>query len=269
VFVNGFEQPSAFAVNLQAPREFEIGKNYQRIISLATPGAELNATFTAMDSRNNKIVWQRRVPGEQNYGWVSTASNIAFAGQIDGNLVAYDVKNGDALWKFQVGWGIGAPPMTYEVDGVQYVAVAAGGNRGGLTTTDGDAVWAFSLNGTLDEVASPPPIQTKMPTPTGNTKIGGEVGGPTAQGGAWIFEGTIRTFDYRFEPVGVQVTAGTTLSWSNEGAVIHTATDDKLGWDTGEIRAGEVKSITFNTPGVFTYNCVPHPWMIGKITVTE
>ena len=34
-----------------------------------------------------------------------------------------------------------------QVDGEQYVAVAVGGNRGGVTTLDGDAVWAFSLNG--------------------------------------------------------------------------------------------------------------------------
>jgi quinohemoprotein ethanol dehydrogenase len=268
VYVDGAEQPSAFSVNLSAPREYEPGKSYSRIVTVATPNAPLNATLTAMDSRTNKIAWQHRIPGEMNYGWVSTASNLAFASQIDGNLVAFDARTGDELWRFQVGWGIGAPPMTYEVDGVQYVAVAAGGNRGGLTTLDGDAVIALSLNGTIDELASPPPIQTKLPAPTGNTQIGQEVGGPTALGGTWTFAGTVRTFDYRFEPVGVQVPVGTTLSWSNEGAVIHTATDDKQRWDTGEIRAGETKSITFDTAGVFTYNCVPHPWMIGQITVT-
>jgi alcohol dehydrogenase (cytochrome c) len=268
VFVNGYEQPSAYAVNLSAPREFEPGKGYQRIVSVATPDAPINATFTAIDSRTNKIVWQKRIPGEQNYGWVSTASNIAFAGQVDGNLVAYDVTNGNPLWKFQVGWGISAPPMTYEIDGQQYVAVAAGGNRGGNTTLDGDAVWAFSLNGTIDEVPAPPPIQTKLPAPGGNTRIGQEVGNTTTPGGTWIFNGTVRTFDYRFEPVGVQVPVGTTLSWSNEGAVIHTATDTKQAWDTGEIRAGETKSVTFDTAGTYTYNCVPHPWMIGKVTVT-
>jgi plastocyanin len=269
VFVNGYEQPSAFAVNLNAPREFEAGKNYQRIISMATPDAPLFSTFTAMDSHTNKIVWQHRIAGEQNYGWVTTASNVAFAGQIDGNLAAYDLRTGDMLWKFQVGWGISAPPMTYEADGVQYVAVAAGGNRGGLTTLDGDAVWAFSLNGTIDQVSSPPPIRTKMPAPAGNTKLGQQVGGPTAAGGGWTFEGTVRTFDYYFEPVGAQVPAGTTISWTNQGSVIHTATDSKQAWDTGEIRAGETKSITFGTVGTYDYNCVPHPWMIGRITVTE
>jgi quinohemoprotein ethanol dehydrogenase len=269
VFVNGFEQPSAYAVNINAPREHEIGKGYSRTVSAPTPGAPLKSTFTAMDSRTNKIVWQKYFEGEQSYGWVSTAGDLAFAGRIDGNMLAYDVRTGDELWKFQVGWGISAPPMTYEADGVQYVAVAAGGNRGGITTLDGDAVWAFSLNGTLDELPSPGPVQTKIPSPGGNTRIGQEVGGPTTLGGAWIFEGTIRTFDYRFDPVGVSVPRGTTLSWQNEGATIHTATDSKQAWNTGDIAAGETKSITFNAAGVYDYLCTPHPWMLGRVTVTE
>jgi len=42
-------------------------------------------------------------------------------------MIAYDAASGNKLWTFQVGWGVGAPPMTYEVDGKQYVTVAAGG----------------------------------------------------------------------------------------------------------------------------------------------
>ena len=269
VFVDGAEQPSAYAVNTSAPREFTPGKNYTRNASAPTPDAPLNATLTAMDSRTNKIVWQHRIPGEMNYGWVTTAGNIAFASQIDGNLVAFDVPTGNELWRFQTGWGISAPPMTYEVDGVQYVAVAAGGNRGGVTTLDGDAVWAFSLNGTIDQVAAPPPIATKVASVTGNTRIGQEVGGPTTLGGTWIFDGTVRTYDYRFDPIGIQITAGTTITWSNLGSVIHTVTDSKQVFDTGDIRAGESKSISFDSPGVFNYVCSPHPWMVGRVTVTE
>jgi quinohemoprotein ethanol dehydrogenase len=268
VFVNGSEDPSAYAVNVYAPREHELGKGYTRTISAPVFNAPYTNTFTAMDSRTNKIVWQIRQPGERNYGWVSTAGNLAFAGQIDGNLVAYEATTGRELWKFQTGWGISAPPMTYAVDGVQYVAVAAGGNRGGITTLDGDAVWAFSLNGTIDEVPSPGPIQTKVPVPGGTTKIGQTVGGPTTLGGTWTFEGNIKTLDYRFDPVGVSVPVGTTLTWTNEGAVSHTVTDDKQAFDTGDIRAGETKAITFNAAGVYTYICLPHPWMVGRVTVT-
>ena len=92
---------------------------------------------------------------------------------------------------------------------------------------------------------------------------------PTTLGGTWIFEGTVRTFDYRFDPVGVQVPVGTTLNWENHGSDIHTVTDSKQAFDTGDIRSGEVRSITFNSVGVFNYTCSPHPWMVGRVTVTE
>ena len=260
VFVNGYEQPAAFAVNTSAPRAYESGKSYQRIVTSAAIGAPINSTFAGIDSRTNKLVWQKRVPGESNYGFVTTAGNVAFAGQIDGNLVAYDVSSGNELWRFQVGWGISAPPMTYMVDGVQYVAVAAGGNRGGVTTTDGDAVWAFALNGTIDQVAAPPPPASKVEAPGGTVRVGQEVGGgPTTLGGTWTFDGTVRMYNYRFEPAGVQVPVGTTLNWINDGDVIHTATDTMQAWNTGVVRAGETKSVTLDTAGVYDYNCVPHP----------
>src|SRR4029077_4448255 len=130
--------------------------------------------------------------GGQGYGAMSTAGGLVFRGKLDGNLVAEDASTGQELWRCQTGWGISAPPMTYEVDGTQYVAVAAGGNRGGATTLDGDAVWAFSLNGTFDEVAAPPPIDTKVTLTGTPVRLGGVVGNPTTTlGGAWTFEGTV------------------------------------------------------------------------------
>jgi plastocyanin len=95
------------------------------------------------------------------------------------------------------------------------------------------------------------------------------VGTATTAGGTWTFDGTIRTYDYRFEPLGISVPAGTTVSWSNQGSVIHTATDSKHAWDTGDIAPGDTKSVELDTPGVYTFNCVPHPWMIGQVTVTS
>jgi plastocyanin len=73
--------------------------------------------------------------------------------------------------------------------------------------------------------------------------------------------------DYAFNPVRVQVPAGTTLTWRNSGAVIHTATAQNGAFNTGDVAAGESVSIEFDTPGTYVYNCTPHPWMIGDITV--
>jgi plastocyanin len=133
-------------------------------------------------------------------------------------------------------------------------------------------VWAFSLNGTIDQVAAPPAIQTKTTLTGPLIKIGDTVGqgrdATVTIGLDRIFDGTIRTLDYAFQPVRVQVAVGTTLSWENVGAVIHTATSSTRAWDTGDIASGATASVTFDTAGTFNYTCSPHPWMIGQIQVT-
>jgi alcohol dehydrogenase (cytochrome c) len=264
VYVTGIEQDRVYQVQ---DIEFVLGKRYTRVNSLIPLNHNITSTFTAMDSRTNKIVWQERKPGEANKGSVATASGLVFTGQPDGNAVAYNAATGEKLWTFQTGWGIGAPPMTYEVDGQQYVVFSAGGNRGGVTTLDGDAVWAFSLNGTLDQVAAAPPVQTKFAITGSIVNIGQPMGTPNIQGGDRIFNGSIDMQDYDFFPRRVQVPTGTTVSWQNAGAVIHTATDSKGAWDTGDVRAGETGSVTFSSAGTFTYSCSPHPWMLGQLIV--
>ena len=63
------------------------------------------------------------------------------------------------------------------------------------------------------------------------------------------------------------IPVGTTLTWQNKGAVIHTATEQKGAWNTGDIPGGQSASITFEQAGTFLYSCSPHPWMLGEITV--
>jgi quinohemoprotein ethanol dehydrogenase len=268
VVVTGNEQNGAYAVNTLAPAEFEVGKSYQRTANAPVLGSTITSTLTAMDSRTNKIVWQHRKAGERNYGTMSTAGDLLFTGEPGGEFKAYNIRTGDELWSFQVGWGISAPAMTYEVDGVQYVTVAAGGNRGGITTLDGDAVWTFSLNGTMDEVAAPGPVQTKVALTGTAVRVGGEVGGPTTLGGTWIFQGTVRTLDFRYDPQRIAVSTGTTVSWENLGAVGHTVTEQNRAFDSGDIPAGGTYSRLFDTAGNFLYICTPHPWMIGEVQVS-
>ena len=80
---------------------------------------------------------------------LATAGDILFAGQSDGLFVALDAETGERLWRFQCGAGVNAPPVTYEVDGRQYVAVAAGGNskEGDLTGLAGERF--FQNGGTI------------------------------------------------------------------------------------------------------------------------
>ena len=57
---------------------------------------------------------------------MSTAGNLVFGGTEEGNFFALDAESGKALWDFQLGGAIRANPMTFALDGKQYVAIAAG-----------------------------------------------------------------------------------------------------------------------------------------------
>ena len=64
-------------------------------------------------------------PAKMWAGTVSTAGGLVFSGDDDGNLVALDAKTGEDLWHFQTGHFVYASPMTFELDGKQYVTIAA------------------------------------------------------------------------------------------------------------------------------------------------
>jgi alcohol dehydrogenase (cytochrome c) len=65
-----------------------------------------------------------------NYGGVlATAGNLVFIGQLDGTLYAYDARTLQEVWTFNTGTGINAPPITYSVNGKQYIAVLVGSKQ--------------------------------------------------------------------------------------------------------------------------------------------
>ncbi|HIF09924.1 MAG TPA: PQQ-dependent dehydrogenase, methanol/ethanol family, partial [Sneathiellales bacterium] len=67
-----------------------------------------------------------------NYsGVLATRGNLIFTGHMDGRFSAYDATSLEELWHINVGVEFQAPPMTYAVDGKQYVAIVGGG--GGLS----------------------------------------------------------------------------------------------------------------------------------------
>jgi len=80
----------------------------------------------ALDAATGKRIWQYPMPGPAVAwsGTVSTAGGVVFVGDDDGSLVALDAKSGKHLWNFQMGEDLFAAPMTYSVDGKQYVAIA-------------------------------------------------------------------------------------------------------------------------------------------------
>jgi amicyanin len=73
--------------------------------------------------------------------------------------------------------------------------------------------------------------------------------------------------DFAFSPPMLTVTAGDTVTWTNEDAVAHTATSTAGAFDSGDLAQGASFSFTFTTPGTYTYLCTPHPDMTGQIVV--
>src|SRR5690242_5295974 len=88
----------------------------------------LGSYLTAIDYKTGNVAWRHRYPGTGGglgNGMLSTAGKLLFAGDMGGNLVAYDPANGKILWHSHLGQ-ISNAPETYMLDGPQYVLVAAG-----------------------------------------------------------------------------------------------------------------------------------------------
>ncbi len=82
-------------------------------------------------------------------------------------------------------------------------------------------------------------------------------------------ETAVSVLDYAFDAPMVEIPVGTTVTWSNDGGVIHTTTAADGSWDSGILSSGDSFSYTFEEAGTFEYVCTLHPTMIGTIVVTE
>jgi PQQ-dependent dehydrogenase (methanol/ethanol family) len=100
--------------------------------------------LSAIDLNSGKIKWQHKTPDPLVGGVLATAGNLLFMGEGNGDFDAFDAASGKLLWQYRCAAGVNAPPITYEVDGVQYVAVAAGGNQI-FGFKQGDALMVFAL----------------------------------------------------------------------------------------------------------------------------
>jgi quinohemoprotein ethanol dehydrogenase len=102
----------------------------------------------AWDPVAQKERWRVQYNLMWNGGTLTTAGNLVFQGTSDGRFVAYSADKGEKLWEIGVGTGVIAAPITYELDGVQYVAVMAGWG-GAFALTGGNATGGGALPGRL------------------------------------------------------------------------------------------------------------------------
>ncbi len=142
VYVLGMNQLMTFKTETTTPLIpglIRLGSTFANV-----PGGLQNGTLSAIDVNTGKIAWNQTVPQPMMGGALATAGNLVFTGEGDGWFDAFDAKSGKLLWRFNLGAGVNAPPVAYQVNGHEYIAVAAGGNFQ-MSYPLGDTLAIFTL----------------------------------------------------------------------------------------------------------------------------
>ena len=127
----------------------------------------------------------------------------------------------------------------------------------GLVAPGASATLEFDTPGVYAYACSPHPWMKGFILVTSDNTSGGP--------GLAMVEGSasdINTWGFAYS-----VSAGQSVTWTNNGAQAHSVTSSTGDFDTGLIQPGTSGSVEFDTPGLFTYACSPHPWMKGNVVV--
>jgi glucose dehydrogenase len=100
--------------------------------------------LTSIDLNSGEIAWQAKTAQPLIGGVLATAGGLVFMGEGDGNFNAYNSRTGALLWQAKSEFGVNAPPITYTIDGMQYIAVASGGSSI-FGYKQGDALLVYAL----------------------------------------------------------------------------------------------------------------------------
>jgi len=115
------------------------------VAGMASTDALVYGELLAWDPVKQQPAWKVKHDKPANGGVLSTAGDLVFQGTGEGVFAAYDADNGDALWQYQSDSAVLAGPMTYELDGEQYIAVAQG-SGGTVMLTIGDNLKRNKVN---------------------------------------------------------------------------------------------------------------------------
>ena len=141
VYVAGIHAPFLYTLHETSGAD---GKSAIRYVSSEIIDEPRWGLLSAINLQSGKISWQHKTEQPLIGGVLATAGGLLFTGEGDGNFDAFDASNGALLWHAKADAGVNAPPITYQIDGVQYIAVAAGGNPiFGYKTGDNVLVYAL------------------------------------------------------------------------------------------------------------------------------
>jgi len=129
-----------FSRYFKAAVEYTEGRQYvgrfptMSFPALRSPAGAINqrlpedgyGAIQAFDPQTGERKWEFKMVDVTDSGVLTTASDLVFAGGREGYFFALDAKTGEPLWRASVGGQVSAGPMSYAVDGRQYVAISAG-----------------------------------------------------------------------------------------------------------------------------------------------
>jgi quinohemoprotein ethanol dehydrogenase len=258
--------------------------NGQRAIGQYQTGGIL-----AYDASTGDVKWRNHLGTDMAHGQgpLTTASDLLFVGQVDGRLLVMDARTGKVLWKFQTGSAIAGAPITYSVNGEQYVAVLAAGatNPYGASVTLGDSLWAFKLGGAYTTESGSQEGPDTAPLTIRRPVQGDPVEGSTANNTVYLGRQD-RTTDTAaaadstsqrgMSPTHLRVPVGTTVTFLNPGTetfphfpnkLPHCATQYFEGLFNPRLNPGERFEFTFDRAGEYYFNDCTDPRPAGKIEV--
>jgi alcohol dehydrogenase (cytochrome c) len=142
----------AMALTAWKPEDvkYEPGALYMGVDYQMYRHKEKTGYIKAFDPVQKKFLWETSSTLPLFAGLLATKSGLLFTGDQHGYALALDGKTGQELWRFQTGSGINASPITYELDGTQYVGILSG--LGGdpsfyFSGPKGGMLWVFAIDG--------------------------------------------------------------------------------------------------------------------------
>ncbi len=127
-YIPAWENTSTTYIKGDAPPEFQEGRGFTGLFprpGLATD--DVHSTIQAIDPKTGQKKWAYRLPAPMTEaGVLTTASDVLFSGARDGSFYALDARNGKLLWRTNLGSSVAAGPITYAVNGKQFVSIMVG-----------------------------------------------------------------------------------------------------------------------------------------------
>ena len=234
--------------------------------------------------------------GQVSDAWTGLTTVTGLAIGPDGSLYALEMATGNADGTMRPGTGRlvrkTGPDSLEEVvtgleypidlelgpDGALYVALPSYGandQAGAIIRVDLDQPRPIAMDNALLAAATcpgatsyAPPSPEGTPEPSAGTHDHGQATPMAAPATPGAGAKTVLIKDFLYVPATLTIPAGTTVTWTNEDPVAHTASAFDGSFNTGNIAANESVSLDFTKPGTFDYVCLYHPNMKGTVIVS-